>query len=204
MSASATSYITGDNAANVGVSQFPAYMSTLAPGLYGFDNVQEAAAGTYKFALYQAKLGKYLYADGTISNDYLATTEKADKAADFTVALVADKTDEYTITVGGKFVEVFENSSQKIRIHLVDTATGSWKFDATAKVFTYTLTGCAKDSNNATYYLGTYNTYNTMSASAISYISGDNAANVGVSQFPAYLGDLEVVVPAAPETAQAE
>ena len=204
MSASATSYITGDNAANVGVSQFPAYLGSITVEEAEYKGVQEAAAGTYKFALYQAKLGKYLYADGTISNDYLATTEKADKAADFTVALVADKTDEYTITVGGKFVEVFENSSQKIRIHLVDTATGSWKFDATAKVFTYTLTGCAKDSNNATYYLGTYNTYNTMSASAISYISGDNAANVGVSQFPAYLGDLEVVVPAAPETAQAE
>jgi hypothetical protein len=37
-------------------------------------------------------------------------------------------------------------------------------------------------------YLGTYNTYNTMSASDIKYIAGDNLAKIGVSQFPAGFG----------------
>ena len=171
--------------------EFKLTLLSASSDIYVPKAVEEAKAGTYKFALYQATLGKYLYADGTVnSSEYLATTEKADKAADFVVALVEGKTDEYTIKVGDKFVEVYETEGQKVRIHLVDTATGAWKFDATLKVFTYTLTGCAKDSNNNTYYLGTYNNYNTMSASATSYISGDNASKVGVSQFPATFGKL--------------
>ena len=41
-------------------------------------------------------------------------------------------------------------------------------------------------------YLGTYNTFNTISASATSYITGDNASKIGVSQFPAQLVTLSV------------
>ena len=194
MSASKTSYITGDNAANVGKSQFPATMATLAPGLNAFEPKEEVAAGTYKFALYQATLGKTLYADGTVTSaEYLATTEKADKAADFVVAAIEGKTGEFTIAVGGKFVEIYENADQKVRVHLVDEATGSWKYDADAKVLAFELSGCAKAANDGVYYLGTYNTYNTMSASKTTYITGDNAANVGKSQFPAYVGGIKVV-----------
>ncbi|MBP5550935.1 MAG: hypothetical protein J6X93_02640, partial [Bacilli bacterium] len=97
------------------------------------------------------------------------------------------------------FVEVFENDSQKVRIHLVDTATGAWKYDATLKLFTYALTGCAKETNNTTYYLGTYSNYTTMSASGTSYISGDKMSTIGVSQFPAYFGDLAEVEDTAKE-----
>ena len=39
-----------------------------------------------------------------------------------------------------------------------------------------------------TYYIGTYNQNTRMSASNISYISGDNAPKIGVSQFPSHLG----------------
>jgi hypothetical protein len=37
-------------------------------------------------------------------------------------------------------------------------------------------------------YLGTYGTYNTISASDIKYIAGENVAKIGVSQFPAGFG----------------
>ena len=40
------------------------------------------------------------------------------------------------------------------------------------------------DGNNS-YYMGTYNSFETISVSNASYISGDNASKVGVSQFPA-------------------
>ena len=198
MSASGTSYISGDKMSTIGVSQFPAYFGNVTVVEAEWAALEEAKAGTYKFALYQATLGKYLYADGTC-NDYLGTTEKYSKAAEFVVAKVEGKDDEYTIKVGDKFVEVFENDSQKVRIHLVDTATGSWKFDATLKLFKYELTGCAKDSNNTTYYLGTYSNYTTMSASGTSYISGDKMSTIGVSQFPAYFGDLVEIEDTAKE-----
>ena len=42
------------------------------------------------------------------------------------------------------------------------------------------------------YYLGTYKTFETISASKTTYITGDNAANVGVSQFVARLVTLEL------------
>ena len=42
------------------------------------------------------------------------------------------------------------------------------------------------------YYLGTYNTFNTISASKTSYI---NAENTGVSQFPAVLYTVSVEQP---------
>ena len=41
------------------------------------------------------------------------------------------------------------------------------------------------------YYIGTYGTYDTFSASGVSFITGGNAANVGVSQFVAYFKEEE-------------
>lgn len=145
--------------------------------------IESPVAGTYKFALYQANLGTYLYADGTVdASEYLATTDKAEKAADVVLVAVDGG---YNIKIGDKFVEIYENASAKVRTHLVDAATGVWTWNEELQIFTWTLSGCTTESNNDTYYLGTYNTYNTISASKTSYIT---AANKGVSQFPAQLG----------------
>ncbi len=191
ISASATSYISGDKAANVGVSQFVAEFATLELKEVAFQGIEEAKEGTYKFALYQATLGQQLYFDGGInSSEFLTTTEKAAKAADVVIAKVADK-DEYTIKVGEKYLEIYKNTNNKIRPHLADTATTNWVWDADLKVFTMTIEGTA-------YYLGTYNNFNTISASATSYISGDKAANVGVSQFVGQFGNKDFVKDEAP------
>ena len=48
-------------------------------------------------------------------------------------------------------------------------------------MFTAEVAGAAR-------YLGTYSTYNTISASDIKYIAGENLAKIGVSQFPAGFG----------------
>ena len=37
------------------------------------------------------------------------------------------------------------------------------------------------------YYIGCYGDYDNFSISNISYITGENAEKIGVSQFPAYL-----------------
>ena len=196
-SASETSYISGDNATKVGVSQFVAQLSTLELREVAFQNIVEAKEGTYKFALYQANLGKWLYFNGEITSDeYLATTEKFDKAADVVVAKVADK-NEYTLKVGDKYIEVYKRADGKARLQLVADATTNWVWNADLKLFTTTVDG-------KVYYLGTYKTYNTFSASETSYISGDNATKIGVSQFVAQLGLKDFVKEESAEKTDAE
>ena len=43
------------------------------------------------------------------------------------------------------------------------------------------------------YYLGTYNTFNTISASEVSFITGDNLGKIGVSQFVALCTIKELI-----------
>ncbi len=181
ISASAVSYITGDNLGKIGVSQFVALCSEVVEAEYKTTPITEAKAGTYKLAMDQAKLGKLLYFTGEInSSEYLVTSDKLAKAADVTVAAVDGG---YTIKVGEKFVEIYKNTNGKNRPTLVDTATGAWKWNEEAKLFTFAVDG--KD-----YYLGTFNTYNTISASAVSYITGDNLGKIGVSQFVALCSEV--------------
>ena len=146
--------------------------------------ITEAKAGTYKLTMWQANLNKMLYFTGEInSSEYLVTSDKYAKAADVTLAAVDGG---YTIKVGDKFLEIYKNSNNKIRAKLSDTATGAWKWNAELKLFTWNVGG--KD-----YYLGTYNTFNTISTSEVSYISGDKANKIGVSQFVALLTIKEFV-----------
>ena len=60
-----------------------------------------------------------------------------------------------------------------------ETPEEYYTYDATAKTFIHTDAD-GEDS----YYMGTYSTYETISVSNTSYISGDSAKNVDVSQFP--------------------
>ena len=190
ISASKISYITGDNAGKIGVSQFVAQLCTLVPADYVFEAITEAKEGDFYLALNQATLSKVLYFIGTLNaSEYLETSDKFDKAAKVTVAKSGEG---YTLKVGDKFIEVYENAAGKVRVRLADASANVWKWNADLKLFTYTLTGCATEKNNAEYYLGTYGTYNTISASNVSYISGENAGKIGVSQFPAFLSTVTV------------
>ena len=69
---------------------------------------------------------------------------------------------------------------------MVDTAAGAWKWNAEAKVLTFAVDG-------TDYYLGTFNTYNTISASEVSYITGKNLSKIGVSQFVALCTIKELI-----------
>ncbi len=57
-------------------------------------------------------------------------------------------------------------------------------YDATARTYIYTA-----DADNS-YYIGTYGDYTTFSVSNTYYITGDKAADVDVSQFPARLVEV--------------
>ena len=187
ISASKTSYITGENASKIGVSQFPAYVGNIKPATYVPEKVEAPeAAKTYKFFLTQANLGKDLYFAGYMSGNYLATTDKADKAVDVTVEAVEGGFRlSFMDGETKKYIDIYEYTAGKVGVQITDKPTATFTFDATLKTYTATVAGNA-------YYLGTYNNFNTISASKTSYITGDNASKIGVSQFPAYVGNVTV------------
>ena len=143
-----------------------------------------AAEQAYKFALYQTKLGKMLYVTGEVSGRYLVTTEKLSKAADV-YAEAAEGGYKFYILDGEtkKYIDIYFNSDNKLSVQYAETSACVYAFNAETKAWETTVDGTA-------YYLGTYNTFNTVSASKTSYI---NATNTGVEQFPAGLVAIQVV-----------
>ena len=184
ISASATSYITGDNASKIGVSQFPAY-------LYKVEIkkavVTEVATDTaFKFGLVQGNLEKTLFFTGKMSGTYLATTESLSKAVDVFVEAVEGGYRLYFFAGETKtYIDIHEYKEGKASIRLTTEPTATFVWNEELHLFTTNVAGEDR-------YLGTYNTFNTISASATSYITGDNASKIGVSQFPAYLYKVEI------------
>ena len=185
MALSAISYISGDNASKIGVSQFVGQVCTLAEGKYKAEVASTMKAGTYKFVMdTTAAGGKLLFFKGTLNNKgALETTDKADKAADVIIEAVAGKTNVYTLKVGDKYLVGYLNGTYN-NIKL-DATAGEWTWNETIKAFTCTFND--KNGTETTFYFGTYAKNgaagDTMALSAISYISGDNASKIGVSQF---------------------
>ncbi len=183
ISASATSYITGDNAAKIGVSQFPAYLYNVEIKKSAITEVATDTA--FKFGLVQGNLEKTLYFTGAMSGNYLATTESISKAVDVYVEAVEGGYRLYFMAEDAKtYIDIYEYKEGKAGIRLTTEPTAVYTWNEELHIF---ITNVAGEDR----YLGTYNTYNTISASATSYITGDNAAKIGVSQFPAYLYAIE-------------
>ena len=194
MSASSTSYISGDNMAKIGISQFPSYLCTLKVSI---TTLSEVKAGVpYKYALTQANLGKTLYFTGSMSGNYLATTDDFTKAVDMYLEDTDGGYFMYFVEGGEKkYVEVYEYAEGKAGIHITTEPTTVSRWDSELCILISNVAGSDR-------YIGTYNTYNTMSASATSYITGDNMAKIGISQFPSYL--CVVNVPTKVVTSPAE
>ena len=180
MSASDVKYIAGENVSKIGVSQFPAGFGTVA---YNFTAAEgQPVAGTYKFALNQAELGQTLFFAGSMSGNYLATTTDGGAAADVTIEEVEGGFRFYFMDGETKtYIDVHEYQEGKAGVRLTAEPTATFVWNEECGVFTAEVAGAER-------YLGTYNTYNTMSASEIKYIAGENLAKIGVSQFPAYFG----------------
>lgn len=134
----------------------------------------------YVLTIDQTNLSKQLYAMNEMNGYYGKTTEDFDSAASIYVQFVKDTDSK---VVGYKLYFKKSNAKNYLRVvksgdHTNFQIDGT---DETASVFTYDATNkCLKTKvEDAEYYIGTYSTYNTVSASAISRISGS---------FPAYLG----------------
>ena len=180
-SASDIKYIAGENVSKIGVSQFPAGFCNVA---FTFTpNEGEATAGSsYVFALEQAELGKTLYFAGAMSGNYLATTENAAEATKVTVEEVEGGVRFYFMDGETKtYIDIHEYTEGKAGVRLTAEPTAVFTWNEECKVYTANVAGADR-------YLGTYSTYNTMSASDIKYIAGENVSKIGVSQFPAAFG----------------
>ena len=180
ISASDIKYIAGENVGKIGVSQFPAGFGSL---VYNFTAVSgQPAEGTYKYALVQAELGKTLFFSGAMSGNYLATTENAANAADVTIEAVEGGYRFFFMDGETKmYIDINEYTEGKAGVRLTAEPTAVFVWNEECQVFTAEVAGAAR-------YLGTYSTYNTISASDIKYIAGENVGKIGVSQFPAGFG----------------
>ena len=109
----------------------------------------------YKFGFYQGTIEKQLYFTGELNEKgYGLTTEIYDDAADILATAV---TGGWTLSVGEKYLALTDAG----KFTMADTAT-TWQFNTEYSTFTSDVAG-------TTYYMGTYSSYDTMSASKISY-----------------------------------
>ncbi len=130
----------------------------------------------FKLEVYQKNKGGTYYFKGSMSGYYFATTYKDSLSG--AVDVYAEETD------GGYYLYFLSGTTKNyLYIQINGTHTnikyGStkavWAFNTTFGTFTTVV-------NGTTYYMGTYSTYVTISASKISYLS---ESNMDVSQFPA-------------------
>ena len=180
ISASDIKYIAGEKLGDIGVSQFPAGLGSM---VWNFTAAEgQPAAGTYKFALSQANLGQNLFFTGAMSGNYLATSNDGSKAVDVTIEEVEGGFRFYFMDGENKlYIDINEYAEGKAGVRITAEPTAVFVWNEECKVFAAEVAGAFR-------YLGTYNTYNTMSASDIKYIAGEKLGDIGVSQFPAYFG----------------
>ena len=157
---------------------------------YAPEKVTTMTAGTYKFYMdTTVEGGGVLYATGAVnSKGALLTTADPTKAADIVVEAVADKENTYTLKIGDKYLVGYKKGTfNNIKL---DEAAGEWTWNETIKSFTCVI---GKD----TFFFGTYlNTSkdtvgDTMALSKVSFVTGDNAKNIGKTQFIGYACTLK-------------
>ncbi len=147
--------------------------------------VDAPATGTaFKLGYYQVALEKSLYFAGAMDGYYFATTEDESAAVDVFVEAVEGGYHLYFMDGETKtYLDIIPRDGTEDKVNVVLTTTPSAVFTWNAAASTFVVTGL----QGADWYMGTYGTYKTISASKIDYITGDNAEKVDVSQFPAHL-----------------
>ena len=133
-------------------------------------------------------------------------TSDASQAVKFTLET---KDNHWYIKMGQKYLEVspYDNSKSEqvsYSLRLVDTPTEGayWEWDSEIKIFKQKPVAIGTlqyELSTAYFYIGMRDnaTFNTMSPSDIKYITGDNAANLDVSQHPARFGTVSTSSAAA-------
>lgn len=151
--------------------------------VFGFDTNKK-----YKLGLYQEKLNEQLWLTGEISGRYASTNSNPIFAADVQVIATASG---YQLLVNDKYLEFANNSQSKISVVLLDSPTADWTYDSDHNTFLFNYSG-------TTYFLGTYDTYNTISASDSYYIDKGNfiahlyEVTITESEINAWLNNITV------------
>lgn len=137
------------------------------------------AEKTYKLGLYHNTNAKYLFATGAMSGFYGELVENPASAADVKVVTVEGG---YQLLVGTKYlilVQEYNAEQNKTFTNVIFSAEATdfvWAYNAEHNTFTHAF-------EDATYYVGTYGTYTTLSSSKLDKIS---------TSFPAHLYEVEV------------
>ena len=136
----------------------------------------------YKLYMFQGTNGYGVFVSGGINQDrYLITSKTATEGLDVYVEANGDGYSFYTTIDGAKkYINVTLNDASKVAVLYQDAATSVYTYNAEINAWVTNLDG-------TDYYLGTYNNFDTVSASKTSFI---NAENTGVSQFPLQLVTL--------------
>ena len=167
--------------------------------------VTNPKAGTaYKFFLHQKTLGKNLYLTGNMDGFYYETSDNHEDAIDVFVEEVSGGYRLYFMKGGAKnYIEVlrqYSESTGKYHNNVIFTTnpTKTLKWNSTIKSFTIDLD---VDGTMTTFYLGTYSSYQTMSASDIAKVTGENASTLEETNFVAHLATLKETKVSAEEKA---
>ena len=138
----------------------------------------------YKVYLENVTLGKNLYLAGTMTGYYLATSESIGLGVDVYVESAEGTEGGYNLyfLVDGvkNYIVTTQRSDKPTSGNVTittDAPTTYYTWDET--VGTYVVT--AEDGN--AFFLGAYNTNVNIGASNLSYITGDNAGNLGTTNF---------------------
>lgn len=136
---------------------------TKAPVLNGpTEAAKFEVGGSYKMGVYQGNNKKDLFLTGEMAGNFGATTENYADAATF---VVGGTEDAYTLKTGDKYLGMtqFTDGEGKLRTNVTYlTEEFTWKYNAEFNTFTQLM---GEDE----YYLGTYGTFDTFSASKLSY-----------------------------------
>jgi len=134
--------------------------------------VEEREEGKgYKLGLYQENLGKTLLFAGKASETgfYETTTNGAD-AVDVYLGETEGGFHLYFLDKNEKkqYLNIVFNADQKVRFAVEETATSVWVYDETHDTYVSTFT------NEKTYFIGAYNSFDTYSPSDTKYFDEGN------------------------------
>lgn len=131
---------------------------------------------TYKLGLFQANNLEYLFSDGTVSNNFGQTVTNASLAAQFKVVQVEGgyqlQVIKGTKTSYLQLEQTYNESQNRTYTNIVikDTAGDFvWQYNSEYNTFTHEFTADAANADAGVFYVGSYQTYSTLSASKISY-----------------------------------
>lgn len=165
-----------------------------AGGTGSVEGIAPVNGATIKLGLWQNGMGKFLYFNGEVANQYyLGTTEDFTAAVNLTVEQVTGGWHLWFMKDGVKtYVTIVPGSGTHVNAVMVTDIPAPFVWNTTYKTFTLNV-------NGEDYFIGTYtksdgNDYDTLSASKLSYLSGDtNYPTHLYTEVPAKTGDISSV-----------